>query len=115
MSAPNTTPGPWFALDDCTSSGLEIRGGGYHYPLAKMCSYWMGPGPREAEAKANYHLIAAAPDMYDALERLTTLVKTCREAFPNDPVSAGKVCREALSFGDFERAFEVLRKARGEA
>lgn len=68
MGETSHTAGPWFALDDCTASGLEIRGGGYHYPLARMCSYWDGPGPRAKEAKANYVLMAAAPELLEALE-----------------------------------------------
>ncbi len=61
------TPTPWHALDDNTSSGLELRGGSHHYPIAKMCSYWDGPGPREFEAKANYNLIVRAVNSHYAL------------------------------------------------
>ena len=110
MSAPNTTPGPWVALDDNTASGLEIRGGAHHYPLAKMCSYWAGPGPREAETKANYRLIAAAPELYEALAGAIGALEFSRD-YHNDLGNE----EQAFAQDKLDAATKALAKARGEA
>ena len=67
------TPGPWVSVDRNPSSGLDIRGGCHHYPIARVTSYWNGPGPRETEALANCDLIAAAPELLEVVKRLDAL------------------------------------------
>lgn len=63
------TPGPWWSISE-SGNTVAIRGGAHHYPLAKMSSYWDGPGPRREEMESNAVLIAAAPDFMAASERL---------------------------------------------
>ena len=88
------TKGPWFAIDREPASRLTIRGGHYHYPIAKVQSYWDGPGPRSSEALANCDLIAAAPELYELLERF--------------------VRPEGPECDDGAKALDALAKARGE-
>lgn len=101
------TPGPWFGLDDCVSSGLDVRGGSHHYPIARMKSYWDGPGPREDEAKANYALVTAAPDLLEALKRLLAYAEESHKM--NNPDWSGEVFDDS----DFGVARAAIAKAEG--
>ena len=60
------TPGPWVARHDdmvCSKEGRIIAD-------CESTSYNMPPAPSTAEDKANARLIAAAPEMYEALRNL---------------------------------------------
>jgi hypothetical protein len=58
------TPGPWKVLNDQikTPAGITLRVSGVALP----CGYV----PQEDESYANAHLIAAAPELYEALEEI---------------------------------------------
>lgn len=56
------TPGPW------TTGGFYVKAADGHIMIADVTC---GNGPPTDEEKANAHLIAAAPDMYEALVALT--------------------------------------------
>lgn len=61
MSKTKFTPGPWKIVEDRVPSSLEVYGG-----TIAICECW-----RRANAEtemANAHLIAAAPELYEALE-----------------------------------------------
>ena len=103
MSAKHT-PGPWHSIDRNPSSGLDIRGGSHHYPIAKVQSYWDGPGPRSEESLANCDLIAAAPDMLAALNR-------CRDAL--DAVPMGILAADSLIDAAMKVADAAIAKASG--
>lgn len=62
--------------------------------------------PRE-EALANMHLITAAPDLYEALEKI---LKSIEYAYRAHPAISGKL----KAYQDIARAKEVLKAARGE-
>jgi len=72
MSAPAWTKGPWEAEMFPTTQGYPIRGG--TMPLRKgdrVLAVAMDQGSAPAgESKANARLIAAAPDLYEALAAL---------------------------------------------
>jgi hypothetical protein len=61
------TPGPWIvAAHEDDDEGFAVVGGEYQMPVALPQSTVGG----EAEELANARLIAAAPDLFDALRRL---------------------------------------------
>lgn len=98
------TPGPWEILGDSTlhiNSKATIKG-------RKICS--MLPNT-DAETRANATLIAATPELYEALAGLSEAIKTCPEftdamlniGFDIDVIEWLKTARSALT------------KARGES
>jgi hypothetical protein len=86
------TPGPWKIVEDRVPSSLEVFGG-----TTAICECWRRANP-ETET-ANAHLIAAAPDMYEALEKL-------RDRYVQVIGNEGIECYVANA---------ALAKARGEA
>lgn len=73
MSAPGTTPGPWRVDDEHDTDAVSIVG----RPAWKARRFgvdgeWDVCNVEQdtADSKANARLIAAAPDLYDALEAL---------------------------------------------
>jgi hypothetical protein len=60
------TPGPWVASD--RTDGHEIYAAKWPgRPICHASSYWQGEGPRRDEREANARLIAAAPELYEAV------------------------------------------------
>jgi hypothetical protein len=92
MSGENWTPGPWFAepLDS-----REVFGGNRAIATAHG---------RDSEALGNGLLIAAAPELYEALKSLWKWVDNWGADFIFDPEFEGEP----------ERIKAALRKARGE-
>lgn len=88
---PNWTPGPWRV-----GTHHQILSTGGDNRCAGIVSYnsWMGI----EEAEANAHLIAAAPDMYAALEQLVNTAASYQPHFYNE----------------LKQARAALAKARGE-
>lgn len=78
------TPGPWtLSIDEKkvgTISG-ETRGWGEDH-LVTGLSLGAGNGGFSEELKANAHLIAASPEMYDSLQDLLKLVQNDASSRP---------------------------------
>ena len=94
MGETKFTPGPW-TFEGRTIYALEEAGWRRGEPVMRNrfdCSV-QGPFCPDAEKQANAHLIAAAPDLYDALDYLL-----------NDDTHDAR-----------EQARAALAKARGEA
>ena len=100
MTQTKFTPGPWTA-ETTTDSGSWISGSSGEW-VAFSC------GNTDERAKANTHLIAAAPDMYAVLEQAERFVAYFAGEAENSFVGPGtpKTCLAAI------RA--VRAKARGE-
>ena len=95
MAEQKHTPGPWAAMRFTRRWSILDRPSfddGTPPPLAQTCSV-----QNKAKEKANAHLIAAAPDMFEALSNLEN------DNGANMPPSAWKLVQDALA------------KARGEA
>jgi hypothetical protein len=91
------TPGPWDALPK--ADYVHVAGKGH---VAKITNPWNN----RAEREANAHLIAAAPELYAALEEISQGAG----AFNRDPLKhAENVIEEAKA-----TALAALAKARGE-
>ena len=100
MSATKHTPGPWFAFSDVCGTRVVADGVGFEPP------YRLRPGSgKDPQQVADAHLIAAAPDMLDALEMFAHA----------EAVASTNASR---SFGVYVDAMEAARaaikKARGE-
>ena len=98
MSKEAFTPGPWRA-----NSHREVKVANGNSMICR--AHLHEPRRGEAECKANAHLIAASPDMYEALKGLTT-------AFQARIDSTGGTNTELR---ELAAAREALSKARGEA
>ena len=96
MIAPNTTPGPWVAVDGMIGPRLS-NDSGIQIKVARVAGYTeAAPLDVMIDAQANAHLIAAAPELYKALERMLAM--------------HGSDAAEEAAHG----AIAALRKARGE-
>ena len=101
------TPGPWYAdkygkiwrnvPSDLYEYGGKIAG---DMPLAFVSKGWYEKDETPYPQQANANLIAAAPDMYDALEEVC-----------HDCDDTGTIDDECKSCS----IYKALRKARGEA
>lgn len=71
MSKNNFTPGPWFSSNDerCIYAKIQTVDGTYVEPLIAQCS------KITTSANANAALIAAAPEMFEALENSLRLLE----------------------------------------
>lgn len=90
MTAPNTTPGPWVVAEDRFGGRLVVRSSDTTVAYAAV-------GDGEIE---DAHLIAAAPELYEALNAIMLAVE------------AGHA---AVRHGLVADATAALRKARGVA
>ena len=86
------TPGPWHVAGKQTIKAGRDR--------------WIGKANWN-NGEANAHLIAAAPDMYEAL-------KVAEEALCDLGVCQGPDCKEPACSGVLMRVRAAMRKARGE-
>jgi hypothetical protein len=102
MSAPAFTPGPWHVLpEEENKPYVRVRGTrlGERYKIANALS---GESEMErSEAAANAQLIAAAPDLYEAMEAICGMLAS----HDGKPTTAGDV---------FKIAEATLAQARGE-
>lgn len=107
------TPGPW---DYCKPHKRWLvypesaRDGGIDYYIAEAINV----DGRFAEAKANAHLIAAAPEMYAALEAFAEAAKNLEDRQRDHDHLWESPEAMMLTAGDLRRALAALRKARGE-
>jgi len=93
------TPGPWEVGTDDTNGQAIVRN--QHIEVATCWHHCVGS--IEKEMRANAHLIAAAPELYEALELLAAWGPPCCLSVD-----------EARTFNaDHEKARAVLAKARG--
>ncbi len=111
MNEPKWTPGPWYAghiADDttdcnCASIVSEYCCGSIAYVTVdngKSIGDGGNDGPPLEQAKANSFLIAEAPGLYEALERLVKFIDDCDFRFAQgDTVKTARI---------------ALAKARGE-
>ena len=77
MSKPAFTPGPW----------REKKGDGVIYEISrpyKIATVGTG-GKCTAEYRANIALMAAAPDMYEALKQVLGWIDSWETSFDDDP------------------------------
>jgi hypothetical protein len=97
------TPGPWRIGD----AGTTIFGPPNGTPFPKMiASITNNPFPSKSQ-RANARLIAAAPQLYQALLALTQIARTFRNV-PKEEQDWGPIDDEVL-----DNAFEVLAHAEG--
>ena len=85
----NHTPGPW-EIKRHFDPGFKFISAQKHTALAQVV-WRMEDEDRSPDCEANAHLIAAAPDLLEALEKVFTVM--------NDdmPVRLRKVCYEAIA------------------
>ena len=112
------TKGPWKATyDSQLQAAIEI----YNTEDRVMVAVLPDRGTVEAmsEIEANANLIAAAPDMYEALEEVIKIysfkemVRTDKTInSPRDDPDRGKIF---FTYNDLSKARNALRKARGES
>ena len=100
MSANIHTPGPWaHGQQGCESGWIEITAADDRNPVA--CATPAKPGTaeerRDAETRANARLIAAAPELLEALQELLASV----EGVPCGPEAK---CRAAIAKATGESA-----------
>ena len=94
------TPGPWRRYKDKTGRVSKIEGRG-----RRVCTFQ----PSDLNAEANASLIAAAPDLLEALEWYAEKVTNCRKI-----TREGDKARDDLDYDGGRRARIALEKARGE-
>ena len=106
---PKWTPGPW-ASDYLDQNGQRVVSGQH----IEICTCWHhSVGSIEKEMEANAHLIAAAPDLYEALAPLYAVAIDRAVDAPEwrdkDTVSV------LISIGELRAIRAALAKARGAA
>lgn len=107
------TPGPWYACDTNEGTGLPPS-------WSVVNDEFLNPTDEDKPflevniangSTADAHLIAAAPEMYAALEALHTLIDFDEPLLPGDlGIDDPTYANEAIT-----KARAALRKARGEA
>ena len=75
MTEPKWTPGPW-RLGHRQKAKVGVDGKGW-FDLAKVVVCLKGSAEDSVEGTANAHLIAAAPDLYAALQAAFDMKVTC--------------------------------------
>lgn len=101
MSAPGTTPGPWYVGEERHAWRNQLV-----MASALHRGYVCEVQEHDGDMLANARLIAVAPDLYDALERCCKRLRSCAEVGGNSP--------EAIE-GLMEQFEQPLARARGEA
>jgi hypothetical protein len=105
MSGENWTPGPWWLeqpVEDGVGASVGVSGHG-HRLLAK--AVWRAElETRTLHAEANANLIAAAPELYEALEGMLTGYQQVCSVY-------GLYCENSQFW---QRGIEALAKARGD-
>ena len=97
------TPGPWEAMPHGRVAGsrtVELVGGTVRTQVAMATANEMTP----EEQQANAHLMSAAPDLYEALDRIVQLWRTPA----SDSLVSRMIAEHAMA-----PAMEALAKARG--
>lgn len=97
MSEAKFTKGGWSICIDCWADGHVSIDGFEHSAIAVVVSE-MDDGSKKEELSANAHLIAAAPEMYEAMQEFVDRVE----------------CGEVRSVKTYSKFKAILAKARGE-
>lgn len=126
MSEQKHTPGPWEVLNQTevfTSLGADSGDGikaspsdGWMIADCGGCVTFTEIGAVElgyALRKANAHLIAAAPDLLEAAEELSTVWGKFIDSFPYQPGIGDDV--ENMEFREIAKLRKAIAKARGES
>jgi hypothetical protein len=113
------TPGPWMAAASPSSVvGWPVVRQGVGRSICSISYLPKDAAPEVyAESEANARLIAAAPDMFEALEiiwREWSLRCDPNADFPDWPDDAMAVMNDAFKNGFPEKARAAIAKARGE-
>lgn len=98
------TPGPWYFDGVCQ----VVEAGRLHMRVAFLPS----DHAEYASSKANGHLIAAAPEMYEALKEMCVTFKPFRMKPVGGPGSAARMDQEN-QIAVHEAAMAVIAKATG--
>jgi len=115
MSEAKFTPGPWYSFDNKSLNGTYWIGPSSFFSIAEVRNGAEDEeyGGDKAEL-ANAHLIAAAPDLYEALEIAVANLRcatVCSDADEDDEEAIQ--LRDAWK-RDIDRCREALSRARGE-
>ncbi|MEN9393199.1 MAG: hypothetical protein RLZZ104_1542 [Pseudomonadota bacterium] len=111
MTETKFTPGPWKAFFGTENNKVLIGIGEDTGEGITDCGFGLWRG-KDEEANANAHLIAAAPELYEALLKLRSAYKSAEETEPNDRDALDKLITDLISV---ERAADAaLAKASGE-
>lgn len=111
------TPGPWQVLpEECDKPYIRIRGTvlGCRYKIANVLTpHYEGVHEREAaETRANARLIAAAPELLEALKPFAELLKKHHDSMSDDrPIFA--IEDSIITAGDLRKAVAAIAKAEG--
>lgn len=114
MNEPKWTKGPWEALPQngagpmivhIFDTGNQMRPTGY-----RLIAHMLERGNSLDQDRANAHLIAAAPDLYEALETVAQLLRDHHGDQSSEDGWQNEEIRDA-----WLAARAVLAKARGEA
>lgn len=100
MSEAKFTEGPWTAVDNGAYWDVLEKAPGYRGQVCSVHDAENINGITRDEQIANAHLIAAAPELYEALDNALDILKNDKRSYVQD---AATECRMALA------------KARGEA
>ena len=73
MADTKFTPGPWELRTDRSEYRIYARGQNVSGVAARINTDWPFP-EQQAEQRANAHLIAAAPELYEALQDVLGLI-----------------------------------------
>lgn len=119
MTETKFTPGPWHCASKKPRQISDKRG----FKIAKCLLLTKGANFElsKQEGLANAHLIAAAPELYEALEQALAAIKDFLEyehdgdPWTEDARAMGEMdIHEFLADGRFDSARAALAKARGE-
>ena len=105
------TPGPWCAIaDPCHFNTISEVIGGEHAPENNLHHELMVSvgGFDATKQEANAHLIAAAPELLEALKEIVDVVAVCSS-------DEGKTTYEVCQTTDFSDARAAIAKAEGQS
>lgn len=120
MSAPQHTPGPWYV--GCQNDGLFVVAGRrpapnndypwHDAPRVALCKVFAGADGDclPVDAYANAHMIAAAPELLEALVEILGPLNVCCD---NPNVRDDQCLPVDMTMGELRKARAAIAKARG--